>query len=377
MPDVVTEQHGGLSRLANSLGALVLGPILIIGAIALLWWNEGRAVEASIGLNEAAVRVVEAAPSGPTPQNAGKLVHVIGPATASDRIEDPAVGTSFGGQVTVARTAEMYQWDEDSDDNNNTTTYTYSRTWSDRAIDSSTFHYQEGHQNPQMPFSSTRASAPDARLGGWPLDGGTLDRIDLQQVLKPAAPQGWRAGDDYLYRGDPAAPKIGDMRVRYQGLPTGTTVSVLAQQSGSGLAAFTAKNGYTVELAAIGNHTAAELIQHQRQVEALTTWILRGVGWLLIFIGFASLMAPLSVAASFVPILGGLVRGAVAGFAFVLSVPLTLVVIALAWIFYRPLLGGGLLVAAAFLAGGLWAWHRRRTAARLATTAAPAAKAPA
>jgi hypothetical protein len=377
MPDVITENRGGLSRLSNSLAALILGPVLIIGAIALLWWNEGRAVQATVGLNEAATQVVEADSSGPSPANANKLVHVIGAATATDGIEDPAVGTSFAGQVTVARIAEMYQWDEDSDDNDNTTTYTYNRTWSDRAIDSSSFHYPDGHQNPEMPFFSTRASAPDAKLGGWPLDGGTLDKIDLKQDLRPTPPAGWKPSDTYLYRGDPASPKIGDMRVRYQGLPSGTTISVLALQSGNGFAAYMAKNGYSVELAAIGNQTAAELIQHQRQVEALTTWILRGVGWLVVFIGFASLMAPLSAIASFVPIVGGLVRGAVAGFAFVLSVPLTLVVIALAWIFYRPVLGGGLLVVAVLLAGGLWVWHHRRTAARVATTAAPAARAPA
>jgi gamma-tubulin complex component 4 len=164
------------------------------------------------------------------------------------------------------------------------------------------------------------------------------------------------------------------MRVRYQGLPSGTTISVLAQQSSGGFAPYTASNGYSVALAAIGNHTAADLIQRQRQVEALTTWILRGVGWLLIFAGFAAFMAPLSAIASFVPILGGLVRGAVGGFAFVLSVPMTVVVIALAWIFYRPLLGGGLLLAAALLAGALWLWHHRRTAARVATAAAPPAE---
>jgi hypothetical protein len=379
MPDVITEKRGGLSRLSNSLVALILGPILIVGAIALLWWNEGRAVQATLGLNEAAAQVVEADASGPSPDNAGKLVHVVGAATATDVIEDPAVGTSFTGQVTVARIAEMYQWDEDSDDNDNTTTYTYNRTWSDRAIDSSGFHYPDGHQNPEMPFSSTRASAPDAKLGGWPLDGGTLDRIDLTQDLRPTPPVGWKPSDNFLYRGDPGTPKIGDMRVRFQGLPSGTTISVLARQSSGGFAAYTASNGYSVELAAIGNHTSADLIQHQRQVEALTTWILRGVGWLVVFVGFASLMAPLSAIASFVPILGGLVRGAVGGFAFVLSVPVTFVVIALAWIFYRPLLGGGLLLAAAVLAVGLWFWHHRRTAARVATAtaAAPAEQAPA
>lgn len=71
-------------------------------------------------------------------------------------------------------------------------------------------------------------------------------------MLTPTAPTGWtRSGDNY-YRGDAGAPKVGDMRVRYVGLPIGTTISVLAMQSGDGFAVFTTKNGYEVELAAVG-----------------------------------------------------------------------------------------------------------------------------
>jgi hypothetical protein len=43
------------------------------------------------------------------------------------------------------------------------------------------------------------------------------------------------------------------MRVRYVDLPSATTISVLALESGDGFALFTTKNGYQVELAAVGN----------------------------------------------------------------------------------------------------------------------------
>src|SRR5579885_1600580 len=324
MPDVITEQRSFGQRLSNSFLGLIIGPILILVAIGLLWWNEGRAVAAIVGLNDAAGQVVEANASGPSPANAGKLVHVVGAATASSPISDSAVGTTFTGQVTVARTAEMYQWKESSheDNNNNTTTYEYTRAWSEDPIDSSHFHYADGHENPAMPFASTQTSASDAKLGGWALDDGTLNRIDLEQSLNPPAPEGWSRDGNYLYRGNPASPKVGDMRVSYRGLASGTTISVLAQRSGNGFAAFTAKNGYTLELAAAGNHTAAELIERQGKAEAILTWVLRAVGWLLIFMGFTAFLSPLSAMASFVPILGGIVRGAAAGISFVISVPL-------------------------------------------------------
>jgi hypothetical protein len=40
-----TSSQGFGSRLGSSLTGLLIGPLLFIGAIVLLWWNEGRAVQ--------------------------------------------------------------------------------------------------------------------------------------------------------------------------------------------------------------------------------------------------------------------------------------------------------------------------------------------
>jgi hypothetical protein len=64
-------------------------------------------------------------------------------------------------------------------------------------------------------------------------------------------------------------------------------ISVLAKQNGNGFTSLTAKNGYEVELATVGNHSAAELIEGKRKSEALLTWILRAVGTGMMFLGFA------------------------------------------------------------------------------------------
>ena len=57
-----------------------------------------------------------------------------------------------------------------------------------------------------------------------------------------------------------------------------------------------------------------------------------------------------------------------------LTVPVALVTIAIAWLVFRPLIGGGMLVLAAALLYGLWRWHHSRTAAHVAAqAAAPAA----
>jgi len=374
MPDIYTEttSRGFFSRLFGSFLGILLGPVLIIAAVALLWWNEGRAVQAIVGLNAAATSTVELQDINPAPANDGKLVHLVGPATAKASVADSDLAVNFPDSVAVARKAEMYQWQEKSQSStsNNlggsqttTTTYTYSQIWSENPVDSSNFHHPEGHANPGMPFRSTLYAASDAKLGGFTLDAATLKQLDLDQSVTPDAPDGWTKNGGQLFKGDPAAPKVGDLRVSYLALPTGTTISVLAEQSQGGFAPFTTPNGYTIQLAAMGNQPTAVMIANKRQAESILTWILRGVGTLAMVIGFALFLGPISTIASVVPFLGGIVRGAAFFVALVFGVPLSLVVIALAWIGHRPLIGGGILLVAALLFVGLWRMHASRNPA--------------
>ncbi|MBV9046129.1 MAG: TMEM43 family protein, partial [Alphaproteobacteria bacterium] len=374
MPDTftTTSTQGFFSRLMNSFIGILLGPVIVIGAIILLSWNEGRAVQAIRGLDEAGGVTIEAPAAEVNPGNEGKLVHVTGQATAAGPIEDSDLGVSFADQVAVARKVEMYQWKEKKEEKEQenvggskttTTTYTYSKEWSEGAIDSSQFQHPEGHENPQMPFTSTRMTASDAALGGFKLDSGTADKIDTSKPLKPEAPEGWVQNGNDLYKGEnPSTPAIGDVRVQYAGLPSGSAVSVLARQTGEGFSAYTTTNGYTIHLATTGTVPAADMIKKQQEAEALITWILRGVGTFLIFIGFSMFFGPLAIIASILPFLATLVRGATGFFAFVLSIPVALITIAISWLAFRPLIGGGILLLGLGLGYLLWRWHHNRTA---------------
>jgi hypothetical protein len=370
MPDSFTEvtQTGFLSRLGGSFLGLIAGPALIIGAIVLLWWNEGRAVDAIVGLNSAASAVVEAGTS-PSPGNAGKLIHVVGQAKTDSTVSDSDLSIQFPGQISVQRTAEMYQWKEDEQSKTEdqlgggqktTTTYTYKKEWSSSAIDSSEFKHQEGHENPQMSLSSSRLDADDVTLGGYKMDAATLDLVDPDTALKPDAPEGYTRSGSTYYNADPKAPKVGDMRVTYSGLKSGSTISVLALQSGEGFGSYVAPNGYQVHAAELGNKSAAEMIQTQRSTESFITWIVRGLGFILVWAGFAWFLSPLSTLAAVIPFLGSIVRGAAGAVSFVIAIPLTLIVIALAWFAHRPLIGGALLLIAAGAGYGLWRWHAAR-----------------
>jgi hypothetical protein len=262
----------------------------------------------------------------------------------------------------------MYQWRETKHTSNNggaqQTTYTYEQAWSEQPIDSSSFN-QPGHANPPMPFADARWAASDAKLGGYALGADVLGLAALTTALTPTPPDGWTAASGgALLKGDPAAPKVGDLKVSYTGLASGSTLSVLAEQSGGGFAPYTAGNGYHVELVDLGDQPAKAMITQQRNNETTMTWVLRCVGFAGLLFGFLIFFSPLSSLVGFVPVLGSIVRGAAFLAALVLAAPTTLVVIALSWIVFRPLVGVGLLVAAVALLIALrWAHSKAHPAA--------------
>ena len=98
-----------------------------------------------------------------------------------------------------------------------------------------------------------------------------------------------------------------------------------------------------------------------RTNNAIMTWLIRLGGFIVMFIGLGMVFKPLSVLADVLPILGDIVEigtGLVAG---VIAFFCSLVTIAIAWIFYRPVLGILLLVGAGALI--FWLVKKRRAKA--------------
>ena len=96
----------------------------------------------------------------------------------------------------------------------------------------------------------------------------------------------------------------------------------------------------------IGTFSADEMFAHAKEMNRLLTWGLRLLGWLLMLGGFALIFSPLVVLADVLPILGNIVGMGTGLLSLMLATPLALVVVAAAWIYYRPLLGILLLIIA-------------------------------
>jgi hypothetical protein len=375
MSDQFTEvtTQGWLQRLGGSFVAALIGLILVPASVAVLYWNEGRAVDAIRALNRGAAAIVEVDAASVDPQANGKLVHVSGTMQPTTSARDPIFGVTGDGLLRLSRAVEMYQWKEATSSQSQQsvggsktteTTYTYQHVWSDQPIVSTQFKVHDGHQNPPMQVRSATFNAGEVKLGAYRVDPSLLNKVSTFAPLQAqsAPPAGYQAAGDGFYQGqNPSQPAIGDVRVSFASIPA-QTVSVAAAQSNGVLTGYRDANGYTIALAEPGVVTAAGLFHDEQKSEGQLTWILRGAGFVAMLIGFVCVTRPLTMIFAVVPFLESLVGAGAFLVALTLAVPITLATIAVAWIVHRPLIGGLLLVGAVVAVFLLRQLHPRRPA---------------
>ena len=413
----VTEESW-FSRLGGAFKGILTGIILFIVAIPLLFWNEGRAVRRAEVLEKGASQVVSVKSDAVLPANEGKLIHTSGMLVTNDTLTDLAFGISVKG-IRLERKVEMYQWKEKSSTRSEkqlggsvkkTTVYTYEKGWSSSLIDSSRFK-EAGHDNPgAFPFESQEWYASDVKLGAFILPKDLIRRVGGAEpyafpaefklppqvrgtiangrimipaavsvtpaapVAAPAAPAAAPAAPAAAPAAPAAAPaapavqagpQIGDVRISFSVIRP-HNVSVVAQQSNDTFCPFPLNND-TISLLADSIQSAELMFNRAQSANNFLTWVLRIIGFLMMYIGISMVFKPLSVLGDVLPFLGDVLEMGTGLVAFLIALPCWLIVIAIAWIFYRPVLGIILLIAAGALV--FYLIKRRKKAA----PAAPAA----
>lgn len=362
--DRVTEvtSTGWLQSIVGSFVGVLVGFVMVAGTIILLYWNEGRAVQAYEALDRGQRAVVEVGADAVAAGDEGKLVHLVGALATKKPAQDPVFKVGGEDTVRVRRTVEMYQWTEHESQESHRelggstrteTTYSYTQEWADHPIDSSHFHVQNGHQNPPMPLRSTDFNGPGATLGAYKLDHGMLGHVQAWTPLTlpdaAAGPAGFeRSGDQMVRARSPDGPTVGDVRVSFSEVAQ-QTYSMVAQLTNGMLVPYHDQTGYEIALAAPGSVPAAALFKEKKQEEGMLTWILRGVGFVLMLIGFILIARPVAVLVSVLPIFETIADAGIFLIALALAVPVTLLTIAIAWFTHRPVLSL-VLIAAAVLA---------------------------
>ena len=392
--ETTTESWG--SRLGSSIRGVLFGLGLFVAGFPVLFWNEGNSVKTAKAIDEGEGACVSLESNEKVdPEMNGKLVHLTGKADTKDVLEDDQFGVSATA-IRLERKVEMYQWIEESRTSEKkklggsvekTTTYSYKQDWVGNVVDSSGFK-EKGHDNPgSMEFASSEMHASNVSFGAFKLSEGQIKRIgSAQQYAFPTdfvcriervqrqggtiyVPNAQTRGNALNNRDVAAMPRTGDMRVTFS-VVYPHDISLIAKQHGDTFVDYTAKNGKKLNYLHEGIADAAAMFETARSNNAIFTWLVRLAGFLLMYFGLSAVFKPLSVLADVLPILGDIVgigTGLVAG---LIAIICTLATIAVAWLFYRPVLGVALLAVAGFF---VWKLMQKRKAAKAA--AAPPADA--
>jgi len=356
-------------RLMESIKGVLVGVVLFLASFVVLFWNEGRAVKTAKALEEGAGAVVSVQADPIDAANEGKLVHMTGEATTEETLTDPDFGVSAQA-IKLARKVEMYQWKETKQKRKRKklgggtrteTTYNYNKTWSERLIKSSSFGEPKGHQNPtEMAYQSTDTVAQKATVGAFRLSdsltrkvgGGKRLNVEAEMLPEALKEQVKAAGGTYYVGPNPATPTVGDLRISFTSVEP-TTVSLIAQQVGETFQPYKTEVGRPLEFLKTGSHTADQMFEAAMEANVAMTWGVRLLGFILMAVGLGLIANPLVVLADVIPFLGNLLGLGVALFAGAIALFLSLVTVAIAWIFCRPLLGIGLIAVAVAVVAGL------------------------
>ncbi len=370
-------------RIKRAVGGVLVGLILAVAMVAVLFWNEGRAVTTARSLAEGAGAVVSVPVDKVDAVNEGELVHTTGPLTSSEGVGDPDFAIVAKG-VRLVRNVEMFQWVENSKSETNTklgggeetvTTYSYAKEWQDRPIASAEFKQPANHQNPSMELGSRSFQIHEGKLGAFTLDEPMLDRIGDTDPLTitpsqladiTAAYSGTERVsivDGRIFIGaNPTSPAIGDYRIGYQLVPLGE-ISVIGRQTGDRFSPYQTVAGDELLMVDTGRVPAEKMFAEAVSVNTIVTWLVRAGCLLLLALGFGLLLAPLGVLADVIPFVGSIVRMGTGLIAFVLALLVGTATIAVAWFWYRPLLAIGIAVAGLAVALLLTRLGRRKLAA--------------
>ena len=352
------------SRLGNSLKGILVGLALFVAATVLLWWNEGRAVKTSKMLKAAETECVDVASvASLDPALEGKLIHATAVAKTDEILTDPTYGVSVNA-IRLVRDVEYYQWVEHSESvtkdkigggQETTTTYTYSKEWVGGPIDSGNF------KDPDYQSSNfVRTTVPDntvtaekVEFGAYVLPPAMVGAIPAStSVNLPASLANgidtFVDGSTVYYGENPQTPAVGDVRVSFTEADGGTA-SILGQVVGNTFEPFKHKNGKSLMVLKMGEHSQESMFESEKAANKMLLWVLRILGIILVI---AALRMTFSILVTILKVLPPLAKVGELGVNLVTGVVgfvWALLVILIAWVAYRPLLAVALALVIAAL----------------------------
>lgn len=149
---------------------------------------------------------------------------------------------------------------------------------------------------------------------------------------------------------NPSSPQIGDVRVTLRQVKPGLA-SVLAVVNGDTFESYIAKNGNTVSMIRTGNVSMERMFKQAEETNTVWLWVCRIIGIMIVCGGLKGVFNILSTILKVVPFLASIMNWGVNLICNIIGIAWSLLVIAIAWLFYRPLLAIGILAVIAAIVG--------------------------
>ena len=373
-------------RLLNSLKGVAVGFVVFIIGTIILFWNEGNFIKTKKSIQEAErVTVSVSDVSAIDPELNGKLIHASAFANTQDMLTDGLFGISEKA-VSIKREVEYYQNEEHSSTKTEdklggkeekVTTYTYEPNWVSKPIDSNKF------KDSKYKSSNFVLAAIDEKIeyaknvsfgayrlppfiissisGSVPVDAKSSSQEMKQlenQIKKKMSEHGIRSdgtvvhvhGNVVYFGKSASSPSIGDVRVTLTKiLPA--DISVIAKVTGNTFEQYIASNGKIFSRVSMGSVSAETMFAEAHSSNKMITWILRLVGVVMVIIGLKFMFGILPALFKVVPFLGNIVGAGVALVCAIAGIAWSLIIISIAWLFYRPIIALPMIAVAI---AGIW-----------------------
>lgn len=349
-----TTTTGWFSRISGSIKGIGFGFVMIIGAIVLLWWNEGRAVKTYRGLKEGESVTISIKPDKINPKNENKLVHLTGLLNTNDTLFDQVFNIKSTG-VKMKRNVEMFQWKEKAKtktkknvggSETKTTTYSYKQDWYSYLINSGDFNDQSKQNPKSMPIKSRTLESNKVSIGAFELSSELINNINDYNKMDLSGAKvdslyfpNHTVMTDYIFigRGSISNPQIGDIKVTYEEVPL-AEYSILSEQVGSSFKPYLTSEETYISVIKKGNLTIKEMFKMEHSANDILTYALRLVGLLLIFFGIKLLFKIFEVIGDIIPFVGTIIGYGMNVVSGVLAFVISFIVVGIAWFAYRPIM---------------------------------------
>ncbi len=337
-------------NLLKSLKGISLGISLVIGSIYLFSYNEHRSINQTLALEEMQENIIIVDKPIYKADYENKPILISGDIEPIHPLEDDIFNVKSNG-LMLERKVEMYQWVEHVSSTETkeiggsteiTKSYDYKEEWSSSFNDSSSFKYPAKHYNPEMKYTQ-KIFTTDANLGEFYLANYIVKELSNSTPYTGLSKMPEKILDmsnhhTYLYKGsNSSSPEIGDLKISFMETQKGL-YTLAGMTRGKNFGYYQSTNDRNLLFTRVGKVQSSIIFEEEFRSNVILTWVFRGIGFILMYLGFMLIMGLIVAISNIIPIFGSLLEGALGLIAGIMTLALGSLVIAISWFASRPML---------------------------------------